>query len=221
MPAGHLQKPQTQLFWSLVALIPPKSLITSSHTSEFTFVELIGTMNDGVWTEDSSPTALSSPIDPSTSTSLADSDVSMGEASIAGPSSRRRQGPNPFVPNELRAQILMTPHGLISSEKKSKPVFETLDAQRTPAEIEENDMDVGDENRNNKADEGGVSLGLPALFLNSADPMNGFNAAYWGLAYNTSGSIPNSTAANGKRAVDHELSSSLAANTSLRVNENN
>ncbi|KAI8451202.1 hypothetical protein BY996DRAFT_8688598 [Phakopsora pachyrhizi] len=74
-------------------------------------------MNDGVWTEDSSPTALLSPIDPSTSTSLADSDVSMGEASKAGPSSRRRQGPNPFVPNELRAQILTTPHGLISSDK--------------------------------------------------------------------------------------------------------
>ncbi|KAI8446017.1 hypothetical protein BY996DRAFT_6423206 [Phakopsora pachyrhizi] len=117
MPAGHLQKLQTQLFWSLVSRIPPKSLITSSHTSEFTFVELIGTMNDGVWTEDSSPTALLSPIDPSTSTSLANSDVSMGEDSIAGPSSRRRQGPNTSVPNGLRAQILTTPHGLISSDK--------------------------------------------------------------------------------------------------------
>ncbi|KAI8456217.1 hypothetical protein BY996DRAFT_6412564 [Phakopsora pachyrhizi] len=100
-------------------------------------------------------------------------------------------------------------------------------------------MDVGDKNRNNKADEGGVSLGLPELFLNSADPMNGFNAAYWGL-------VSVLTAANGKRGwskkgsenslkstaasekekaseapVDHELSSSLAANTSLRVNKNN
>ncbi|CAH7684924.1 expressed protein [Phakopsora pachyrhizi] len=106
-------------------------------TAESTYEKLMGTMNDRVGTVNSSLTALLSSIDPSTSTSSAECDLLMDEASIADPSSqimggsgtcRRvkgddaqmtpngpkalrklspRLGPNPAIPEDFRAQIMI------------------------------------------------------------------------------------------------------------------
>ncbi|CAH7688436.1 hypothetical protein PPACK8108_LOCUS23405 [Phakopsora pachyrhizi] len=66
--------------------------------------------------------------------------------------------------------------------------------------ISKNDADVGNKNGNSKTNEpradGGISMGIPALFLNSADPINGFNMQF---EASTSGSY--------KKSIFKELTS--------------